>query len=286
MRVLTFDIEDWFHLLDHPDTAQPSSWKSFEPRLVENLHRILALLERTNAQATFFCLGWVAEQYPELVTAIVEAGHEIGCHSYYHQLAYELTYEEFFEDTCRAKTILEEVSGKRVVAYRIPGFSLKDENQWVFEALINAGFEYDCSVFSAARSHGGISSLKMSSPGMIALPDGRTIREFPLNTVSIFGVPMVFSGGGYFRLAPSSMLSRLFGNDRDYVMTYFHPRDFDPGQPVLPNLSPIRRFKSYVGLSSAEMKLERLLQQYDFHDLSSAAEQISWESVPVHTVRW
>lgn len=286
MRVLTFDIEEWFHLLDHPDTAQPSSWQNFEPRLVENLDRILALLERTNAKATFFCLGWVAEQYPELITAIIESGHEIGCHSYYHHLAYELTYDEFFSDTCRAKSILEDVSGKPVVAYRIPGFSLKDENQWVFEALIDAGFEYDCSVFSAARAHGGISSLQMSSPGTIVIPDGRTIREFPLNTMNFFGRRLVFSGGGYFRLAPSSILSRLFSNDHDYLMTYFHPRDFDPNQPVLPNLSPIRRFKSYVGLSGAERKLESLLRQYYFQDLSGAAKQISWDVAPVHNVAW
>ena len=286
MRILTFDIEEWFHLLDHPDTAQPSSWQNFEPRLVENLNRILALLERTNVKATFFCLGWVAEQYPELITAIVENGHEIGCHSYYHQLAYELTYDEFFADTCRAKSILEDVSGKRVVAYRIPGFSLTDENQWVFKALIDAGFEYDCSVFSAARAHGGISSLQMSTPGTIVIPDGRTIREFPLNTLNIFGVPMVFSGGGYFRLTPSAMLSQLFGNDHDYLMTYFHPRDFDPDQPVLPNLSLVRRFKSYVGLSGAEAKLERLLQKYDFQDLSGGAAQIVWDSAPIHHVVW
>ena len=286
MRVLTFDIEEWFHLLDHPDTADPSSWQSFEPRLTDNLDRILALLDRTNVRATFFCLGWVAEQYPKLVRAIVESGHEIGCHSYYHQLAYELSYDEFFEDTRRAKAILEDVSGQPVRAYRIPGFSLKDENQWVFEVLIDAGFEYDCSVFSAARAHGGINSLQMSCPGTIEIPDGRTIREFPLNTMNIFGVQLVFSGGGYFRLVPSLIIDRLFRNEYKYVMTYFHPRDFDPDQPVLPNLSPIRRFKSYVGLSGAEIKLERLLQNYQFQTVTAAATQVAWDSAPVHQVSW
>ena len=284
MRVLTFDIEEWFHLLDHPDVTDSSMWRSFEPRLAKNLDRILRLLDTTDIKATFFCLGWVAEEYPDLIRTIVERGHEIGCHSYYHQLAYELTYDEFFTDTFRAKAILEDVSESPVVAYRIPGFSLKDENQWVFEALIDAGFEYDCSVFSAARAHGGISSVQMSTPGKIVIPDGRTIREFPLNTINIFGRQMVFSGGGYFRLIPRSILSWLFSNNRDYLMTYFHPRDFDPDQPVLPNLSPIRRFKSYVGLSGAERKLEHLLKQYDFHSVSSAAEQIAWDTVPVHHV--
>ena len=113
-------------------------------------------------------------------------------------LAYQQTYDEFFADTVRAKRILEDVSGKPVAAYRIPGFSLTKENQWVFEALINAGFEYDCSVFAAARAHGGIRSLRMSSPAKIAIPDGRIIREFPLNTTQILDSSWCSRVGGIF----------------------------------------------------------------------------------------
>lgn len=286
MKVLTFDVEDWFHLLDHPDVANPEGWGAFESRLEKNLVRILDLLDRASVRATFFCLGWVGDRYPDLVKLISRRGHEIACHSYYHRLAYQQNYEEFLEDTLAAKRLLEDVSGQSISAYRIPGFSLRDDNKWVFSALIDAGFRYDCSVFSAPRAHGGVRSLEMASPGIIRIPDGRTIREFPLNTQNALGRRLVFSGGGYFRLTPSFLLKFLFGGPEKYVMTYFHPRDFDPGQPVVPGLSKARKFKAYVGLSSAERKLESLLARFNFLDLTTAANSICWDKAPTFDVSW
>ena len=64
-------------------------------------------------------------------------------------------------------------------------------------------------------------------------------------------------------------------------MTYFHPRDFDPGQPMVPGLSPLRKFKSYYGLKSAEKKFKRWISEYEFIDIKTADEMIDWETVPV-----
>jgi len=62
-------------------------------------------------------------------------------------------------------------------------------------------------------------------------------------------------------------------------MTYFHPRDFDPEQPMIKELSPIRKFKSYYGLSSSLHKLELLIQDFDFISLNEADKIIQWENV-------
>lgn len=63
-----------------------------------------------------------------------------------------------------------------------------------------------------------------------------------------------------------------------YVMSYFHPRDFDRGQPVVPGLGMGRRFKSYVGLGTAFSKLERLLAEFEFVDLARAEALVDWAS--------
>jgi hypothetical protein len=63
----------------------------------------------------------------------------------------------------------------------------------------------------------------------------------------------------------------------DYVMTYFHPRDFDPNQPVIEDLSAARKFKSYIGLNSAFKKLERLITDFEFMDIDQANKNIAWE---------
>ena len=64
-------------------------------------------------------------------------------------------------------------------------------------------------------------------------------------------------------------------------MTYFHPRDFDSEQPIVPGLSLPRRFKSYVGIKNCKPKLERWLNDFDFIDLNQADQSINWDKVPV-----
>ena len=64
-------------------------------------------------------------------------------------------------------------------------------------------------------------------------------------------------------------------------MTYFHPRDFDPDQPIIPELNLFRKFKSYVGLRSSLLKLEKWVTDFHFIDLKSADNQINWSEVPV-----
>ena len=52
------------------------------------------------------------------------------------------------------------------------------------------------------------------------------------------------------------------GNSPSLPATYFHPRDFEPDQPLLPGLGPMRRFKSYYGLGQSEAKLRAILPEY------------------------
>ena len=54
MNILTFDIEDWFHLLDHDATRSVSEWSRYTPRIEENTDRILEMLGETGVRATFF----------------------------------------------------------------------------------------------------------------------------------------------------------------------------------------------------------------------------------------
>jgi polysaccharide deacetylase family protein (PEP-CTERM system associated) len=274
MNILTIDIEDWFHILDNDSTRSIDSWSNYQERIHQNADRILGLLEAKKQRATFFCLGWIAEKYPGVIRRIHEAGHEIGSHSFAHQLAYEQTPQAYRSDFLRAIRILQDITGKPIRAYRAPGFSLKDQNKWVFDILLEEGIEIDCSIFPAPRAHGGFDDFGAAEPVWIDR-NGASLKEFPINIVTVLGQSVVFSGGGYFRLLPYGMLKRLM--DRSpYVMTYFHPRDFDPEQPLIPELTLYRKFKSYYGLRSAYRKLERLLEEYPFMDLATADSQTDW----------
>ena len=80
MNILTFDVEEWFHLLDCDATASVAQWDRFESRLDANVDRILQILDETGSQATFFVLGWIARRYPAAIRRIAEK-YQIGCHT-------------------------------------------------------------------------------------------------------------------------------------------------------------------------------------------------------------
>jgi polysaccharide deacetylase family protein (PEP-CTERM system associated) len=278
VKILSFDIEEWFHILDNPETRTTESWRQYESRLQQGVDSILELLDESGQPATFFCLGWVAENHPNVIRSIADAGYEIASHSYAHQLAYEQSQEEFRQDLQRSLAVLQDITGKPVDTYRAPGFSITGANLWAFDELIEAGIKVDCSLFPASRAHGGLPSFGDAVP-TVGNRGGQDIRLFPINTRSILGKKIIYSGGGYFRLMPSALLRSWFGSD-DYVMTYFHPRDFDPGQPMVPGLGPVRRFKSYVGIRGARDKLRRLLQANTFTDVRTANQSVDWSSAP------
>ena len=95
----------------------------------------------------------------DLIRRLVDAGHEIGCHSYYHRLIFELTPDEFREDMTRCMKLLREVSGQPVTTFRAPGFSMKRQCFWAYPILRELGVEIDVSIVPASRDHGGISGF-------------------------------------------------------------------------------------------------------------------------------
>ena len=76
------------------------------------------------------------------------------------------------------------------------------------------------------------------------------------------------------------MLKKWTEDDK-YIMSYIHPRDLDPNQPIIKELSLPRKFKSYVGLKSAQGKLEKWLTDFEFGDIKMANDKIDWKDVKV-----
>ena len=278
MKILTFDIEEWFHILDNDSTKTLREWSNFESRIHTNMDKIFDLLEKSNLKATFFVVGWIAEKYPEIIKKIDSFGSELGSHTNMHQLMYEQNRAEVKEDLLKSIDILQSITGKKVTSFRAPGFSITEKNKWVLEVLAENGITHDSSIFPAGRAHGGFPSYSIAKPSIIEL-NGYKLKEFPINTASILSKKWIYSGGGYFRLTPYSLI-KYWSKSSNYIMTYFHPRDFDPGQPMIKELSLSRKFKSYVGLSNCMHKLEKWTTDFKFTDLEEADKSIDWSNAP------
>lgn len=282
MNILTFDVEEWFHLLDNDSTRSEAEWVRYPVRIYENMDRIFRILEDTDTKATFFIIGWIARTYPDLVRRIAEK-YEIGSHTMNHQLVWQQDRATFKEDVSSSIKMLEDITGKPVKYFRSPGFSIRESEAWAFDVIKECGIEIDCSVFPAPHAHGGIPSYGKGVPSIIR-HGSVEIKEFPITTKELFGHHIIFSGGGYFRLFPYSLIKKWAKENSEYMLSYIHPRDLDAGQPMIKELSAARKFKSYVGLKGAERKLRRMLTDFKFTDMSTAANEIDWSKVPVVTL--
>lgn len=279
MNILSFDVEEWFHLLDNDSTRTEAQWKNYEVRIHENMERIFRVLEDTDTKATFFVIGWIAKTYPDIVKRIAEK-YEVGSHTMNHQLIWQQDRKEFREDIEASVKLLEDITGQKVKAFRAPGFSMRESEGWAIEELHRVGITIDCSVFPARHAHGGMESYATPEPSIIEY-NGIRMKEFPVSTKQIAGKHVIFSGGGYFRLIPYWLLKRWAKDCDNYLLSYIHPRDLDAGQPLIKELNMMRRFKSYYGLKGAEDKLKRFLEDFHFIDIATAEKMIDWNSVPV-----
>ena len=276
MNILTFDVEEWFHLLDFDATRTEEQWKNYEVRIYENMERIFRILEETNTKATFFVIGWIAKTYPDVVRRIAEK-YQIGCHTMNHQLVWQQSREEFRQDVETGVKMLEDITGKKVECFRAPGFSIRESEAWAFEILADLGIKYDSSVFPAHHAHGGMPSFPKAVPAIIQYK-GVEMKEFPIGFKTIAGKHLVFSGGGYFRLFPYPLIKKWSQQSDDYLLSYIHPRDLDGGQPMLEGLPLARKFKSYVGTKGAAKKMQQWLKDFSFVDIASADGAIDWEN--------
>ncbi len=83
--------------------------------------RVLGVLSERRATATFFLVGSKVERHPEVVRAILDAGHLVGLHSYAHDRLFSLRGERRVrEDLERGIAALERVTGRRPVLFRPP----------------------------------------------------------------------------------------------------------------------------------------------------------------------
>lgn len=279
MNVLTFHLEDWFNRVGLSSADNISKWDTFPSKAEDYVKFLIDFLEERNQKATFFVLGWTADKYPHLVKQLVEKGHEIAVHSYEHRLIYQMDSKSFRTDTKRAVKTLEDISGQKMNYYRAPGYSVMGGYSWFFEELIECGLEADSSIFTAGRKHGGSRIFPENQPCIIEYRGSR-IKEFPVSSVNLFGLGLVYSGGEYFRFLPYFITKWLTAHS-DYTMAYFRLREFDKTQPHVKGLAPFRLLTTYLGLGNNKDKLGKWLNDFRFITLGEANKIIDWEEVPV-----
>ena len=266
----TVDVEEYFQVSAFEQFVARSDWGRFESRVTASVHRILALLERHQARATFFVLGWVAERYAPLVKAIAAAGHEVASHGWDHRRVTEQSPGEFRDSVRRTKAVLEGTVGAPVRGFRAPSFSLVPGREWALDVLIEEGYVYDSSLFPVRRRGYGYPG-GARGPHLLHTAAG-TLVELPPTTWRCWGVNVPAGGGAYFRLLPYALTTAALSEcERGNVpgTFYVHPWEVDADQPRLP-VSWHARLRHYGGLRRTLPRLERLLAEFRFTSVDGA----------------
>lgn len=263
-NAFTVDVEDYFQVSAMAPYISRDEWDARECRVERNIDRILALLDKHGVKGTFFTLGWIADRYPQLVRRISDLGHELASHGYGHERASSLSPDAFLADVRLAKLVLEDLSGRAVIGYRAPSFSIGKGNLWAYEMLGEAGYRYSSSIFPIRHDHYGMPD----APRFMHHRDEVDIVEIPATTVRFGGRNFPASGGGYFRLLPyavsRSMFRRVNEIDGQAAVFYCHPWEVDPEQPRVSGINFKTRFRHYVNLGRMEGRLNRLLGDFSW----------------------
>ncbi len=256
-NTLSIDVEEWWHLNYDSMADQPADER--QSRVAGSTRRLLEMMEQSGARATFFFLGSVAEQHPELVREAQAAGHEIASHGYAHELVYQQSRQDFHADVARSLEILTDITGQPVRGYRAPSWSINGDTPWFYEVLAELGFDYSASLFPFKTYLYGDDKAPLSWFANQA--GGRQVIEVPTSVTRYLGRRIPFSGGFYFRALPLWAIrwaTRRVNRQRRPAIYYLHPREIDPGQPRLP-LPFVDKQVTYLGLRGCERKLARLL---------------------------
>ncbi|NRA53175.1 MAG: DUF3473 domain-containing protein [Gammaproteobacteria bacterium] len=272
VNALTVDVEDYFQVAAFSKQFPLSSWDAQELRVERNTYRLLELFERHQVKATFFTLGWVAKKCPNLIKDIVDSGHELACHGFWHQKVHEQTPAQFREDLSAAKQVLEDISGQPVIGYRAPSFSINEDSLWAFDIIKELGFVYSSSTYPINHDHYG-------SPDWPRFPYQAvdSLIEIPVSTLNWRDKNWPISGGGYFRLYPYMFsrwaLANYLATEQQPSIFYMHPWEIDLLQPRPSNIPLKARFRHYLNLSRLEGRLERLLVDFQWSTMQDVYKQ-------------
>jgi hypothetical protein len=151
---------------------QSRSWADYGPRA--GAWRLLDVLAAGDVKAVFYVSGILAERYPDLMHAIVQAGHAIAAHSWAQNIlpAYQ-TKEEESSDLERCTQALEQASGMRPRGWLSPRCTPSADTS---ELLARAGYLWHADFFD-----GDLPRLLDTAAGSItAMPFTMEVNDMPL----------------------------------------------------------------------------------------------------------
>ncbi|WP_411275337.1 polysaccharide deacetylase family protein [Daejeonella sp.] len=233
MILLSFDIEEFDMPLEY---GKHISFQDQMDISIQGTNHLLDILDKHSVKVTFFSTVVFATNASEVIQRIIQSGHELASHGYYHS---KFDSSHLFS----SKAALEEISGQDIKGFRMPRMMPVDENE-----IAKAGYMYNSSV-NPTWLPGRYNNLNKprsynKEAGVWQLPASVSpVVRFPLFWLSFHNLPLYL----YQIIARSSC------KKDGYLNLYFHPWEFT-------DLGDKERFglPNYVSKNSGVKMIERM----------------------------
>ncbi|MGV2450991.1 UNVERIFIED_CONTAM: polysaccharide deacetylase family protein [Ralstonia mannitolilytica] len=237
MVLLSFDIEEFDMPLEYKGEIPFEKQISISQT---GLERILDILKKHNAKATFFSTVVFAENSKHLIERLLHEGHELASHTWFHS-----EFEDKHLKESRER--LEELFSTKVTGLRMPRMMPVDE-----KAVEEAGYAYNSSI-NPTFLPGRYNNLKVSRT---YFKEGN-VTQIPASVSPNFRIPLFWLSFHNFPLFFYKKLASDTLKKDNYLNIYFHPWEFAeikddtfklPGFTVKNSgKEMVERFDSFVG---------------------------------------
>jgi len=204
--MFTFDLEEFDMPLEYQYPI------AFEEQIAvsrQGVSTLLQILDSHSIVSTFFCTAVFAGENPELIKDLVERGHELASHNYYHA-------KHSAKDFLDSRKKLEAISGQKVIGFRMPRMQPVD-----YQLLYDAGYIYDSSLhptFIPGRYNNLNSSRTIHKRG--------NLWELPASVTPNFRIPLFWLSFHHFPTHVYHHLLKQTIRENNYAILYFHPWEF------------------------------------------------------------
>ncbi len=276
MHLLGIDFEDWYH----PQLVSPYVPEEKRiPTMFKGLDKILELLRKNDSKATFFLVGEILENNPEIIDKILSGEHEIGFHTMKHTRLDSPNFQSTFNQELNQ---FEKIISRKVLGFRAPTFSLNYNSSWIIDELVNAGYKYDSSIMPAKTSMYGFASAEKSpyritSNNLEKNNSNGVLAEFPLLVTKFLGKTFPAAGGFYLRFLPFRMIKnaiRTYDKQNIPACLYIHSWELTPEYFPKIKLSKKNHFITFHNIEKTFSKIDNLLQEFEFSTFESHLKNI------------
>ena len=271
MNLLGIDFEDWYH----PQLVEPFVPNEKKiPTMFKGLDKILELLRKYDIKATFFVVGELLENNPEILDKILDAQHEIGFHTMKHSRLDSPNFKQKFKNEIKQ---FEKLTSKKSIGFRAPTFSLNKKSSWVIDELVNNNYKYDSSIIPAKTRLYGMpeaekSPYKITSKYLEKNNENGKLIEFPLLVTKILGKTIPAAGGFYLRTLPLRIIKNAIKSyEKENMVSTFYIHSWELTPEYIPKIKlPIKNnFITFHKIEKTFSKMELLFNEFKFTSFHS-----------------